>query len=161
MLQNRILRQFTSVKACKRTEDMCSDLSQPIVLRILTCIAQKNPKGQIPPPNHRRPRNFDFKPANEIFSKNVNYPFFKNGDFGGYDLENWVWTKLALWICPILWISFKIVYTQLSLTFFYYYRPIRPIYQQIKKIIFLKKMLIFESKICCRRAKTGSIGTPR
>ena len=39
-------------------------------------------------------------PQMRYFQKNVNYPFFKNGDFGGYDLENWVWTKLALWICP-------------------------------------------------------------
>ena len=41
-------------------------------------------------------------PQMRYFQKNVNYPFFKNGDFGGYDLENWVWTKSALWICPNL-----------------------------------------------------------
>ena len=27
---------------------------------------------------------------------------FENVPFFGYDVENWVWTKLALWICPIL-----------------------------------------------------------
>ena len=34
-------------------------------------------------------RNFDFKPANEIFSKKGKKSFFKkNVFFGGYDLEN-------------------------------------------------------------------------
>ena len=32
--------------------------------------------------------------------------------------------ELALWIGPILWIRIKIRYTQLFLTFFYYYRQI-------------------------------------
>ena len=86
-------------------------------------------------------------PQMRYFQKNVNYPFVKNDDFGGYDLENWVWTKLALWICPILWIRVKLVYTQLSLTLFFYdYRPIRPIYQQIKKNFLEKKCKFFNKK---------------
>ena len=64
-------------------------------------------------------RNFDFKPANEIFFKKCKIPFFKKCIFWGYDLENWVWAKLVLWICPILWKTRKMVNTQLSLTFFY------------------------------------------
>ena len=58
---------------------------------------------------------------------------------------------MALWICPILWIRVKTVNTQLSLTFFYYYRTIRPIYHTSKKIIFPKKIMIFGSKICSRQ----------
>ena len=50
-------------------------------------------------------------------------------------------------VCPILWIRVKTVNTQLSLTFFHSYRPIRPIYQTSKKIIFLKKSHIFGSKM--------------
>ena len=107
-------------------------------------------------------RNFDFKPTNEIFSKKkVKCRFFKKRVFWGYDLENWVWAKLVLWICPILWIRVKMGYTQLSLTFFHYYRPIRPIYQKIKKIIFLKKSPFFESKMCSRGVKSGSIEIAR
>ena len=81
----------------------------------------------------------NFNPQTEYFHKKVNIRLFKKCCFWGCDVENWVWTKLALWICPILWIRVKIGYTQLSLTFFHYYRPIRPIYQKIKKIIFPKK----------------------
>ena len=33
-------------------------------------------------------RNFDFKPANEIFSKKVKCRFFKKRVFWGYDVEN-------------------------------------------------------------------------
>ena len=40
--------------------------------------------------------NFDFRPANEIFQKNVNSQLFKKCVFGGYDFENWVWEKLVL-----------------------------------------------------------------
>ena len=64
-------------------------------------------------------------------------------------------------ICLILWIRVKIDYTQLSLTFFYYYRPILPIYHTSKKIIFMKKSHIFGSKMCSRRSKTCSIRKPR
>ena len=77
-------------------------------------------------------------PQTRYFQKKVKCRFFKKRVFWGYDLENWVWAKLMLWICPILWIRVKMGYTQLSLTFFHYYRPIRPIYQKIKKIIFSK-----------------------
>ena len=76
----------------------------------------------------------------------VYFQLFKKCYFWGCDVENWVWIKLALWICPILWIRVKIGYTQLSLTFFHYYRPIRPIYQKIKIVIFWKKSPFFESK---------------
>ena len=41
-------------------------------------------------------------------------------------------------VCTILWIQIKMGYTQLSLTFFHYYRPIWPIYHTSKKIIFWK-----------------------
>ena len=75
-------------------------------------------------------------PQMRYFQKNVNHHFFKNDDFGGYDLENWVWTKLALWICPILWISFKIVYTQLSLTFFIIIGRLADLSTNQKKIFF-------------------------
>ena len=73
----------------------------------------------------------------------MNFQLFENDHFWGCDVENRVWTKLALWICPILWIRVKMGYTQLSLTFFYQYRPNRPIYHTIKKIIFPKKNAIF------------------
>ena len=100
-------------------------------------------------------------PQTRYFQKNVKWTIFKNGHFWGYDLENWVWAKLVLWICPILWISPIFGYTQLSLTFFHEYRPIRPICHTSKKIIFLKKWLIFGSKMCSRRANSGSIRKPR
>ena len=93
-------------------------------------------------------RNFECIPTNGIFSQKGEFPFFQKVPFLGCDVENWVWTKLALWICPILWIRVKIGYTQLSLTFFHYYRPIRPIYQKIKKIIFPKKNHDFWIKKC-------------
>ena len=103
----------------------------------------------------------NFNPQTEYFHKKVYFQLFKKCCFWGCDVENWVWTKLALWICPILWIRVKIGYTQLSLTFFHYYRPIRPIYQKIKKIIFLEKSPFFESKMCSRGVKSGSIGIAR
>ena len=79
----------------------------------------------------------------EYFHQKVNFQIFENGHFWGCDVENWVWAKLALWICPILWIRVKIGYTQLSPTFFDHYRPNRPIYQKIKKNHFFKKNAIF------------------
>ena len=100
-------------------------------------------------------------PQTEYFHKKVNFYFVTKCYFWGCDVENWVWTKLALWMCPILWIRVKIGYTQLSLTFFYYYRPIWPIYHTSKKIIFSKKSMIFWSKICSREAKSGSMGIAR
>ena len=61
----------------------------------------------------------NFNPQMKYFHKKVNFRFFKNAFFGGYDLENWVSEKLALWICPILWNRVKMINTQLSLTFFH------------------------------------------
>ena len=83
-------------------------------------------------------RNFDFKPANGIFSQKCTFSIFQNCVFWGYDFENWVWAKLVLWICPILWKSPKTVNTQFSLIFFHSYRPKRLIYHAIQKIIFKK-----------------------
>ena len=85
----------------------------------------------------------NFNPQTEYFQKKVKYRFFKNAFFGGYDLENRVSEKLALWICPILWNRVKMGHTQLSLTFFHQYRPNRPIYHTIQKIIFSKKKHLF------------------
>ena len=76
----------------------------------------------------------------EYFHQNVNFQLFENGHFWGCDVENWVWAKMALWICPILWIRVKTGHTQLSLSFFNQYRPNRPIYQ---KNHFFKKIAIF------------------
>jgi len=45
-----------------------------------------------------------FNPQIKYFYSNVNFQLFKNGHFWKCDVENWVWRKLALWICPILWI---------------------------------------------------------
>ena len=81
----------------------------------------------------------NFNLQTQYLYKNVNFQLFKKCYFWGCDVENWVWTKSALWICYILCIRIKMGYTQLSLTFFYYYRPIRTIYQQIKKIFFFWK----------------------
>ena len=106
-------------------------------------------------------RNFEFQPANGIFPQKGKFSIFQKVVFLGCDVENWVWTKLVLWICPILWIRIKIGYTQLSRTFFHYYRPIRPIYHTSKKIIFPKKSMIFLSKICSRGAQSGSMGIER
>ena len=102
----------------------------------------------------------NLNPQTEYFHKKVNFQLFKKCCFWGCDVENWVWAKLALWICPILWIRVKIGYAQFSVTFFYCYRSIRPIYHTSKKIIFLKKSHIFGSKMCSRRTKTGSIRKP-
>ena len=65
----------------------------------------------------------NFNLQTRYFHKKVNLRLFKKCCFWGCDVENWVWAKLALWMCPILWIRVKIGYTQLSLTFFHYYRP--------------------------------------
>ena len=89
----------------------------------------------------------NFNPQTEYFHKKVNSQLFKKCSFWGCDVENWVWTKLALWICPILWIRVKIGYTQLSLTFFHYYRPIQPIYHTCKKNHFFKKNDFFRCVI--------------
>ena len=59
----------------------------------------------------------NLNPQTRYFDKKVNFQLFKKCCFWGCDVENWVWAKLALWICPILWIRVKIGYTQLSLTF--------------------------------------------
>ena len=61
----------------------------------------------------------NFNPQTRYYDKKVNFQLFKKCYFGGCDVENWVWTKLPLWICPISWIRIKIGYAQLSLTFFY------------------------------------------
>ena len=55
LLLNRILRQFTSSKACKLTQDMCSHLSQPTVLRILTNNALKTLSSDVAIQNTRGP----------------------------------------------------------------------------------------------------------
>ena len=91
----------------------------------------------------------------DIFIKLWISNFSKKWYFWWSDVENWVWAKSALWICPILWIRVQIGYTQLSLTFFHYYRPIWQIYHTSKKIIFMKKSHIFGSKICSREARSG------
>ena len=85
----------------------------------------------------------NFNPQTRYFHKKVNLRLFKKCCFWGCDVENWVWAKLSLWICRILWIRVKNGYTQLSATFFDHYRPNRPIYQKIKKIIFFQKNAIF------------------
>ena len=85
-------------------------------------------------------------PQTRYFQKKVNSQLFKKCVFGGADLEIWVWVKLVLWICPILWIRVQTVNTQLSSTFFHYYRPYRPIYRKIKKIIVPKKWRFFNRK---------------
>ena len=45
-------------------------------------------------------RNCKFEPANEIFSQKGKFSTFQKVLFLGGDVENWVWAKLALWICP-------------------------------------------------------------
>ena len=57
------------------------------------------------------------KPQTRYFQKKVKCRFFKKCVFWGYDLENWVWANLVLWVCPILWIRVKIGYTQLYLQY--------------------------------------------
>ena len=57
----------------------------------------------------------NLNPQTRYFQKKVTCRFFKNAFFGGYDLENRVSEKLALWICPILWKTLKMINTQLSL----------------------------------------------
>ena len=103
-------------------------------------------------------------PQIKYFQKNVNYPFFKNGDFGGYDLENWVWTKLALWICPILWIRVKLVYTQLSLTFFIIIGRFGRFINKSKKSYFWKKCKFLNQKSAVegpKRVLQGHHDSPR
>jgi hypothetical protein len=78
----------------------------------------------------------NFNPQTEYFHEKVYFQLFIKCYFGGGDVENWVWTKLSLWMCSILWIRVKIGYTQLSLKFFYYYRPIWPVYHTSKKWFF-------------------------
>ena len=98
----------------------------------------------------------NFNPQTEYFQKKVKSQLFKKCYFWGCDVENWLWAKLALWICPILWKTSQICYRQLSLTFFHYYRPVRPIYHTSKKSSFRRKIMIFRSKICSKRARTGA-----
>ena len=50
----------------------------------------------------------NFNQETQYFHKKVYFQLFKKCYFGGCDVKNWVWTKLALWICPILWIRVKI-----------------------------------------------------
>ena len=45
----------------------------------------------------------NLNPQSEYFHKKINFQLFKKCYFWGCDVENWVWTKLDLWICPILW----------------------------------------------------------
>ena len=64
-----------------------------------------------------------------IFTKNVNFRLFENDDFlGGYDDENEFYEESTLWMSLLAWIRVKITHTQLSITFFHYNRPYRPIY---------------------------------
>ena len=85
-------------------------------------------------------RNFDVKPANEMFSKNIyKIQFFQKNVFlegmtSKIEFEqNW---RYGYVLTVILWIRVLIGYTQLSLIFFHYYRPIQP----IKKNHFSKKI---------------------
>ena len=81
-------------------------------------------------------RNFEFKPTNEIFLQKGKFPTFQKVLFLG------VWCrKLSLNKIGVMDMSYIMDSGQnrLYTTFpniFHYYRPIRPIYQKIKKIIF-------------------------
>ena len=132
------IKMDATVRGKKRTKWFCSNFMSfsPIDFIFIGCIGYDDKFCWVL-------RNFDFKPANEIFSKKGKMSFFQKTCFLGYDLENGVWAKLVLWICPILWIRVKMSYTQLSLTFFYWNRPIRPIYQKIKNCHILEKIAIF------------------
>ena len=87
---------------------------------------------------------------------NVKTRFFKKCVFWGYDLENWVWAKLALWICPILWISPKIGYTQISLTFFLLISAeSADLLHNPKNLFFWKKRDFLDKKCALEKANWG------
>ena len=56
--------------------------------------------------------------THEIRAKYFFVIFLASLYFWRYSVENWVWAKLALWICSILWIRIPIGYKQLSLNIF-------------------------------------------
>ena len=73
-----------------------------------------------------------FNQQTRYFHKKVNCQLFKKCYFWECDVENWVWTKLALWICPILWIWIRCAYTTF-LNIFNQYLLIRAICPARKK----------------------------
>ena len=96
----------------------------------------------------------NFNPQTRYFHKNVYFRIFKKGHFWGYEVENWVLSKSALWIWSIFRIRVKMVNTQLFSTFFHKNRPYRPIYRKIKKNHFSKKnTFFFDRKLALEEPK--------
>ena len=108
-------------------------------------------------------RNFDFKPANEIFSKKGKMSFFQKTCFLG------VWPrKLSLSKIGLMDMSYIMDSGQNGsyTTFpnFFLLKSADPTdlsQKKIKIVIFWKKSRFFESKVCSRGAKSGSIRIAR
>ena len=107
-------------------------------------------------------RNFDFKPANEIFSKKGKFSTSQKVRFLG------VWhRKLTLSKIGVMDVSYIMDSGQnrLYTTFPNFFSLISADPADLSNIeknhFFLKKSHIFGSKWCSREAKTGSIRKPR
>ena len=80
-----------------------------------------------------------FNPQTEYFDQNVKIQLFKKSHFWRYDVENWLWWKLAEGIGPI-------GNTQLSLTFFIKICHISRFIEKSKKTYFEKNRDFLDRK---------------
>ena len=106
-------------------------------------------------------RNFDFKPANEIFSKKGEMSFFQKTCFLGVWPRKLTLSKIGVMDMSYITDSGQIGHTQLSLTFFINIGRSGRFIKKSKIVIFWKKSRFLESKMCSRGAKSGSIRIAR
>ena len=102
--------------------------------------------------------------AHSTGAEKCEIPFFQKWPFWEADFGHWLWTKLALWICPILWIRVNLVYTQLSLTFFIIIGRFGWFINKSKKSYFWKKCKFLNQKSAVegpKRVLQGHHDSPR
>ena len=101
-------------------------------------------------------------PQIKYFQKKCELPFFQKWWFWGVRPRKLSLNKIGVMDMSYIMDSGQnYVYTTFPNFFSLISADSADLSHNQKNIIFLKKMDIFESKMCCTRAKTGSIGTPR
>ena len=107
-------------------------------------------------------RNFDFKPANEIFSKKGKMSFFQKTCFLGVWPRKLSLSKIGLMdMSYIMDFGLNGLYTTFPNFFLLISADSADLSKKIKIVIFWKKSPFFESKMCSRGAKSGSIRIAR
>ena len=103
-------------------------------------------------------RNFEFRPANQIFRENTKICFFKNGHFSLDDVKNERYVKTTLYIESMLWIRVQMTLRDISWIFL-------SLCQQYFKMDYTMKIVYFHKKsknsIASTAIRNGPIRNPR